>query len=171
MIYFTADRHFGHEATCQGLSSWGTRPFSSAQLMDRILISKYRQIIKDEDTVYDIGDLTLAGVQHKSYVERIVSQLPGRKIFVMGNHDKHNPFTYIELGYESVHTSLEVEEFVLAHDPATSIMDVNRIWLCGHVHTLFLKRKNVINVGVDQWNFFPVSIDEIRRLRDEDNRE
>ena len=162
-IWLTSDRHFGHENTCRGFSSWGTRPFASAQLMDRILISNYRQVVKNEDTVYDLGDLTLAGVQHRSYVERILSQLPGRKIFIIGNHDKHNPFTYIELGYESVHTSLEVEEFILIHDPAASIMALDKTWLCGHIHTLFLQQRNCYNVGVDVHNFYPVSIDKIRK--------
>ncbi len=161
--FFTADRHFGHESTCKGLSSWGTRPFASAQLMDRILIANYRQVVKDEDTVYDLGDLTLAGVQHKSYVERILSQLPGRKIFIMGNHDKHQAFVYIELGFESVHTSLEVEEFILIHDPAASIMCPDRMCLTGHVHTLYLRLKNCYNVGVDVHNFRPVSIEEVRK--------
>ena len=88
-----------------------------------------------------------------------------RKILILGNHDSLKPFTYIDLGFESVHTSLELsyngKDYVLVHDPAASCIDRNRIFLCGHVHDLFKIQRNVINVGVDVWNFFPVSMEQI----------
>lgn len=39
-----------------------------------------------------------------------------------------------------------------------------RILLCGHVHNHWKVQKNMINVGVDVWDFTPVSLDEIRQM-------
>ncbi len=133
-------------------------------LTDTTRIRNYKKVVAPEDTVYIVGDLTLAGEQHQGYVLHLVNQLHGRKIFIFGNHDKLNPFTYIELGFESAHTSLDTGKYILCHDPATSIVLPNRRWLCGHVHILFKKLKNVVNVGVDQWGYFPVNEVEIDKL-------
>ena len=47
------------------------------------------------------------------------------------------------------------------HDPAVANVKRDKLWLAGHVHTLFKHAGNVINVGVDQWNYMPVNIEEI----------
>ena len=61
------------------------------------------------------------------------------------------------------HTSLEVEGFILNHDPATCCIDKERIWLCGRIHDLFIHQRNVLNVGVDVWDYTPVGIETIRK--------
>lgn len=165
MIYFTADQHYSHANAID----YCNRPFVAVDKMNQALISRYRQVVRDEDTVYFLGDLTLWGTQHRSMVERIVEQLPGTKILILGNHDKLYPFTYVDLGFQSVHTALDIGEFILVHDPVNCLALKNRRWLCGHVHTLFKMNRtgNVLNVGVDQWEFFPVSLEEVRREFDE----
>jgi len=47
-----------------------------------------------------------------------------------------------------------------AHRP----IDDGTLNICGHVHTLFLKKGNNINVGVDVWDFYPVSLETIYRF-------
>ncbi len=142
---------------------YANRPFSRVGKMNYGIISNYRKVIKDTDLVYILGDVTIVGPQHRASIEHFLSQLPGTKILILGNHDKFDPFTYVDMGFQSVHTSLDIGEFILVHDPAVSMVNVNRNWLCGHIHTLFKRRKNVLNVGVDQWGFFPVSIEEVRK--------
>jgi calcineurin-like phosphoesterase family protein len=161
MNWYTADLHFGHDMIIE----YCRRPYQNAKKMEIDMVRKYRKVVDpDKDTVYIIGDLTLAGIQHQGYVQHIITQLPGRKIFIMGNHDKLNPFIYVELGIQSVHTSLDTGKYILHHDPAAAIMAPNRKWLCGHVHTIFKKIRNIVNVGVDQHGFFPVNEEEIDKL-------
>jgi len=94
----------------------------------------------------------------------MVIKMNGEKHLVLGNHDVFKTFSYItDLGFTSAHTSLEVEEFILNHDPATCFIDKERIWLCGHIHDLFIHQRNVLNVGVDVWDYTPVSIETIRK--------
>lgn len=165
MIWFTADQHFMHE----NIIEYCNRPFHRIGKMNNTIIANYRKCVSPEDTCYFLGDLTILGPQHKHAVEHIVMQLPGRKILILGNHDKFNPFVYMDIGFESVHTTLEVEEFILVHDPALSVVRDDKRWLCGHVHTVFRmgKKGDLLNIGVDQWGFFPVSIDEVRRTFEE----
>lgn len=129
------------------------------------MISRYRSVVKEEDTIYFLGDLSIKSPQHRAHLDWILEQLPGTKIFILGNHDKFSPFTYVDAGFQSVHTSLDIGEFILIHDPVACLVVKNRKWLCGHIHGLFKMNRNgnVLNVGVDQWEFFPVSIDEVRK--------
>jgi calcineurin-like phosphoesterase family protein len=159
MIYFTGDQHFSHE----NIIDYCHRPFNRVGQMNQELIRRYRQVVNPEDTVYFLGDLTIVGPNHKMHIAHIVDQLPGTKILILGNHDKLNPFTYVDIGFQSVHTYISVEEFHLIHDPAISNVNHEFKWLCGHIHILFKKIRNVLNVGVDVWNFFPINITEVRR--------
>lgn len=161
MNWYWADPHFGHDE----IIVYCRRPYINSKRMEIDLVRKYRSVVDPEkDTVYIVGDLTLAGPQHQGYVLHIINQLPGRKIFVMGNHDKLNPFAYVDLGMESVHTAYDTGKYILHHDPAAAIMLPNRKWLCGHVHIIFKKIRNIVNVGVDQWGYFPVNEEEIDKL-------
>jgi calcineurin-like phosphoesterase family protein len=161
MIYFTADWHIGHTNIIQ----YCNRPFTNTDKMKHFIISNYIKTVQPEDTVYFLGDMTLVGPANKYYLITITQQLPGIKHLILGNHDKLDPFDYEEAGFQTIHTALDIGEFVLVHDPVKCLTAKDRRWLCGHVHTLFkMNRQNsVLNIGVDQWGFFPVSIDEVRR--------
>ena len=88
----------------------------------------------------------------------------------MGNHDSLKPFTYINAGFTSVHTSLELtyndNQYILVHDPAPATIQKynNYRWLCGHIHLIFKKYKNILNVGVDVHDFKPINMDEVERI-------
>jgi calcineurin-like phosphoesterase family protein len=49
------------------------------------------------------------------------------------------------------------------HD-ASKPEDTGIVNICGHVHQAWLKRGNNINVGVDVWDFTPVSLDAVLNL-------
>ena len=164
-IWFTADQHFGHE----NIIEYCNRPFPRLGKMEQAIIGNYRKVVAPEDTVYILGDLTIKGPQHRGHLEYILEQLPGNKHLILGNHDKFDPFVYVELGVLTVHTALDIGDYILIHDPVLCHAVNNRKWLCGHVHTLFKMNThgNVLNVGVDQWCFFPVNIDYVNMMFDE----
>ncbi len=160
MQYFTADWHLGHE----NIIEYCQRPFRSVRQMDATIVARYNSIVTDQDEVYFLGDLSM--MKDKFWLERIVKRLMGQKHLILGNHDKLDPFEYVEIGFRTVHTALDIGEFILVHDPVAAIVARERKWLCGHVHGLFKsvgRVGNILNVGVDVWNFNPVSIEEIRR--------
>jgi len=156
MIWFTSDQHFNHENIIELCS----RPFDKLETMNKTIIRNYNELVGKNDRVYFIGDIFWGN--HENELRKILERLNGEKCLILGNHDKLNPFLYEELGFKQVATSLKVEEFVLVHDPAKSIVDRNIPFICGHVHELFKVQKNVLNVSVDAWDFKPVSIEEAR---------
>jgi len=160
MIWFTSDQHFYHDRIIE----YCKRPFKDSIEMNNEIIKRYNSVVKDEDIVYHIGDFTLLDKEDNyRKISRIVSQLKGIKYLILGNHDDFRPFTCVKMGFVSVHTSLEKEGYVMVHDPAASCIDRNKTFLCGHIHELFKIQKNVYNVGVDVQNFYPVSIEQIKK--------
>jgi calcineurin-like phosphoesterase family protein len=173
MIYFTSDPHFSHE----NILKYCNRPFRDSKEMDYVLL-KNLSIIQPEDTLYCLGDFSMRGEDHYKWFAGTLARIAGRKILILGNHDRLKPFSYVELGFESVHTSLTVDKYFLAHDPALlAAMPPEYTMLCGHVHGLFKSQKDdqgrlAINVGVDVWDYKPVSLQEIEVFsKEEANKE
>ena len=53
MNLYTSDLHFGHENVIR----FDDRPFSDIEEMDRTLIEMWNARVRDEDTVYIVGDV------------------------------------------------------------------------------------------------------------------
>ncbi len=162
--YFTADEHYGHDEIIIHCN----RPYENTQRMVRDIIKRHNEVVKDGDTVYHIGDFSMAGPDRVTYVEHLVKRLNGLHVLILGNHDRVAPFNYVDVGFRSVHTALELtidgHYVVLAHDPSIwNVLPNDRIFLCGHVHNLFrsMPEKRVINVGVDVWNFTPITFAQV----------
>lgn len=133
--------------------------------MDKDLIYKYNEVVANNDTVYFLGDVSL---KKRDTVESVMSKLKGDKHLILGNHDLLKPFTYVELGFSTVHTYLEITcdgiHLCLTHDPAISQINRAKTFLCGHIHDLFTIHRNCINVGVDVWGYRPVSFTQIKEI-------
>jgi len=156
MIYFTADWHLDHK----NIIKYCKRPFHNCEEMEQRILDTYRDSINENDIVYFLGDIFWNTKLNK--MKSILDSLPGTKHLIKGNHDKAPIRRYLEAGFVSVHKTRVVSSFefkyscVLVHDPALSQMDRNQKYLCGHIHDLFVVKKNVLNVGVDVWNYYPV---------------
>jgi calcineurin-like phosphoesterase family protein len=140
--------------------------------MDKIIIRNYNELVAPEDDVYITGDFSIKTQQHKGYLEGICRKLNGRKHLIGGNHDVDRFLFYAGdrgIGFFAFHYPIHiVDEFVLCHDPSLSQADRTRPFIGGHIHDLFLKQKNFLNVGVDMWDFKPVSIDQVRECFKDD---
>jgi len=160
MIYFTADLHLNHE----NIIKYCNRPFRDIEHHNKSLVNNWNQRVKDNDTVYHLGDFCFNNKSIKS--SDWEKQLNGKIIHIKGNHDKNNHTKTIlkkiilEFGNKSI---------LARHEPVEHIECYYDMVLCGHVHEKWKYRwvfNNfifipVINVGVDQWNFMPVRLDEI----------
>jgi len=166
-IFFTADEHYGHDEVI----TYCNRPYRNNQIMTRSIIKRHNSVVKEGDMVYHIGDFAFAGPDRISYVQHLLKRLNGTHILILGNHDNIAPLRLVDAGFRSVHTSLELiiedKAIVMAHDPSIwNAVPVGPIFVCGHIHNLFkiIKDKNVVNVGVDVWDFYPISLTEIIKV-------
>ena len=152
------------------------------------MISQWNNVVKVDDTVYHLGDLFML-YPSCSGIERaleIIEQLNGTIIIIPGNHDidlmeKLNKkellptsWSIIDEGNEAPGERLgtfeiDFDAFVswCSHKPLELYPDFI-VGLHAHTHskhkTNMSLGKTVIHVGVDAWDFTPVSIEQIIKL-------
>ena len=159
--FVTSDLHLFHDVILT------YRKYKSHNKHNEDLIFKWNQTVSKHDRVFILGDLTLKKGDNRSIIENVLNRLNGTKILILGNHDEFKPFTYIDMGFQSVHTSLMYrDDILMIHDPAVSTFVPNLTVLCGHVHELFTREKNCINVGLDVRFMQPVLIDALLLEKD-----
>lgn len=193
MDYFTADLHFNHNNIIKycgrgaykdqnSFRSGTERLFNDVTEMNEHLIKTWNEIVKDNDRVYVLGDVAFGS---KSEAITLCNRLKGRKTLIYGNHDlKYSKSFWHDAGFDLVHklgygAVAEYQEFYLAHYPYRKALmqhdtreylrdhapvEQDKVLLHGHVHTQWIIKDNMINVGVDVWNYRPVSITEIRGI-------
>jgi calcineurin-like phosphoesterase family protein len=156
-IWFTADTHFGHARIIE----LARRPFASVEAMDEAMIAHWNERVAAGDLIYHLGDFALK--DHNLYLPR----LAGQKRLIRGNHD-HSRRIKAAVGWQTVDTMLTVEvegiPIVLCHYGL-------RVWnkshhgalhFYGHSHGSLAGDSQSIDVGVDCWDFRPVSVAEIK---------
>lgn len=137
--------------------------------MNDSLVDNWNSIVSPEDVVYHLGDFCF---KRENTFQRFTEKLNGTIVHIQGNHDYNN-------GVKTYITKAVMEfggKVVLAqHHPPSMPSEVPE-WcdfvLCGHVHQywkhMFLNGCDVpiINVGVDVWDYKPVSTESILKLYD-----
>lgn len=168
MIWFTSDWHLHHF----NIIKYCNRPFFTTAEMNEKIKLNFLEKVKEGDTVYYLGDLSFKkGDWFKRYCLNYFPYVPAEMIFLYGNHDKMKPDEYMEIGFKEVTKdpiSLYVNgtTLLLTHEPA-EIDDTDIVNIHGHVHdkwkTTFLSGKKTlgVNVSVEVWDYYPVSIDDI----------
>jgi calcineurin-like phosphoesterase family protein len=180
--FFTADLHFGH----QKIIDYCDRPFHDADHMDQMLVEFWNETVSPKDTVWVLGDVSMVP---KCIAP--VKELNGTKHLIAGNHDSVHPMHrryhrymtyYSDMGFTSISPfarhRLDGREMMLSHFPYAGdhkgvdryrdyrLKDNKRPLLCGHVHDLWQYSTSpvgtpMLNVGVDVWNYRPVSADQV----------
>ena len=154
--WFTADQHFGHA----NIIKYCERPFPSVHEMDRTMIQRWNERVRTEDTVYHVGDFSFQN--QGNYIHR----LNGTKHLIRGNHD-HKRMQ--KNGWASVNDLLFVTvsgtDIVLCHYGMRVWHKSHRgaLHLYGHSHGKLPGTSASLDVGVDCWDFFPVSLEEIKK--------
>lgn len=94
-VFFTSDLHFGHG----GVIEYCNRPFHSIAEMNEGLISNWNSVVKEDDLVWVLGDLSF---MRFGDFEPLANRLHGRKILIRGNHDKYSKAQYLKIGFLEV---------------------------------------------------------------------
>lgn len=185
-VWFTSDPHYWHA----NVIVYCGRPHRSVEEMNEDLIRRWNAVVRPDDTVYCLGDFSLA----RRPVETISPRLMGRKLLVPGNHDWCHPANkkargprmetqlefYRSCGWEvlPIQTELDIPGVAvvnLCHMPYFEddsdmrygqfrLRDDGRWLLCGHVHEKWRQRGRMINCGVDVWDYQPVPLETISKL-------
>lgn len=156
--------------------------------LDTFLIDRWNEVVGPDDEVWLLGDACMGRLDRT--IESL-RRLLGRIILVPGNHDRvwagdHRRVQwwdrYLGAGVDEIvdgTTSLELADGTVVdadHFPYEGDsraedryvdwrpLDRGRVLLHGHVHSSWCTNGRMINVGVDVWDFAPISEQRIIEL-------
>lgn len=169
--YVISDTHFGHE----NIIHYCGRPFTNTTQMDETLIANWNDVVRPEDHIYHLGDVTMwrGGRQVEERFIRLIRRLNGHKRLIMGNHD-HLPIrAYVEAGFEKIRGAGQWygNGLLFSHYPVHPHDLGFRVKanVHGHIHEKPAPPavhtdggiKRYINVSVEAVNYRPVEIDSL----------
>jgi calcineurin-like phosphoesterase family protein len=162
--FFTSDTHFQHP----NIIKYSKRPFADIQEMDEEIIRRWNDVVSPEDTVWHLGDFAMGDQKN---VRSIRQRLNGKINLCWGNHDRRE---LIEKQH-CFESTQDVAFFKLGGDFVFLSHYGHRVWngshkgtihLYGHSHNSLPPVHRSIDVGVDVFDFRPVTLDQIKARLD-----
>lgn len=144
MEYFISDLHFNHD----NILKFERVEFKTIEEHNEFIIASINKVVTKFDTLYILGDLG-------DNLE-LIKRINGRKILVMGNHDKGAKANYEEY-FDEVYTTPVYfsRRVVLSHIPIPVTKGTLNVH--GHLHGSFLNSSNHLNVSAMLVNYRPIS--------------
>ena len=174
-IWWTADLHLNHVNIIEAsYCPERLKLFGNLEKMNQELILRWNARVKDGDTVVLVGDAVMGRVFE---AEALLQQLNGDIILVEGNHDRSPKVRrrMLESRVLEVHRRIEFEvdaigKILVQHHPAKELCSDYSLFICGHIHQHWRISGNMVNVGVDVWDYVPVTLKEIFEAIKKHNR-
>ncbi len=158
--WFTADTHFGHA----GALSLYRRPFPTIAAMNAAMVERWNQTVGPDDEVWHLGDFALRTTP--SAAADLLRALNGRKHLVTGNNDSREIIALPEWSSVQPYSEITVDahRLVLCHYAFRTWngMAKGALNLHGHSHGRLKPLPKQTDVGVDCWDFRPVTVQQMR---------
>lgn len=167
-VFFTSDTHYGHT----NILKYSKRPFDDIEEMREAFIENWNSVVRPGDLVYHLGDFAFTTPEEAANIAR---RLNGQKYLVFGNHDKR---LRREVGFlnqwiwfkDFAEIKVSDQKIVLCHYPMLTWNQSHRgSWnLHGHCHGSLPPDNHArrVDVGVDCWNYYPVSFEALKPVMD-----
>ncbi|MGO4572209.1 metallophosphoesterase family protein [Microvirga sp. 2TAF3] len=158
-VFFTSDTHFGDPRVLR----IDKRPFKSIPEHDEALITRWNDAVSPKDEVWHLGDFALH--VNPQRIDELLGRLNGRKHLITGNND--GPETLSAKHWASVQAYAELfidgHALVLCHYAFRTWKNMSRGWidLHGHSHGKLKPQTRQFDVGVDAWDYRPVTLETI----------
>jgi calcineurin-like phosphoesterase family protein len=172
--FFISDTHFFHK----NVIKYSNRPFDHVDQMNATLIKNINQVVGENDELYILGDFIFGNVQK---AVGVLSQIKCQNIhYIFGNHDETMESEEVKRFFKSMQDYKEIripdksceqgyQMICLFHYP---ILEWNRghrgAWMLhGHCHGNLkypesLKKCRITDIGVDCWDYYPVSYEQLK---------
>ena len=161
--FFTSDSHFGDAPRLRV----DKRPFSSIAEMDETIVERWNELVGADDEVWHLGDFAFGPPAQR--IAGLLAVLKGRKHLIIGNND--GPDTIKQPAWASVQhyaeLTVEGKRLVLCHYPfrTWNRMGQGVVNFHGHSHGRLKPAPRQYDVGVDVWDFRPVTLATILGTR------
>jgi calcineurin-like phosphoesterase family protein len=130
--------------------------------MNEVLVKNWNNTVSKDDIVYHLGDVAFGDNKN---VKNFVQRLQGRKMLILGNHDRYKPTEYMNMGFEwaSRFPIIFNGFYILSHEPIFLEANSPMANLYGHLHQNNYQSPNLnyYNCCVEQHDYKPVDFDEI----------
>lgn len=157
MYWFTADEHYGHKKIIE----YCNRPFKSVEEMDETLINNHNSIVKNDDITIHAGDFTLLKNRRLIY-EKYINRLNGKHAFLRGSHDYWMKKDSITRWEKKIgHYYFVVDHYAML---TWARSHYNSFQLFGHSHGRLTTSAKQHDIGVDNNNFYPLSVLDIIKI-------
>ena len=153
------------------------RPFDTWEEADEVMIERWNEVVKPEDKVYHLGDVTF----NKNRGDIILPRLNGTKVLIRGNHDTFKPNWYLKY-FKDIRGCYNLSvnghySYLLTHIPVHPDSKGRFIRnLHGHIHGNIVTTRikdNSIEIA-DKWyrnccvdyvpnNYTPISFEDIEK--------
>ena len=161
--FFTGDTHFGDRRALR----FDKRPFADLVEHDEELVRRWNETVAPGDVVWHLGDFALRPRPER--IAALLGRLNGEKHLIVGNND--GLATLAAPGWASLQHYAELtvdgRPVVLCHYPLRTWNGIGKgaIDLHGHSHGRLAPLTRQYDVGVDLWDFRPVTLATILARR------
>ena len=132
---YISDLHLMHSNAIK----FDNRPFSSVEEMDETIVNNWNNKVKDDDTVYILGDFCMS--KNRDDWINFLSQMNGNKILIKGNHDRIADDGNIRKYLNGVYNFHEIKDsgyrVIMCHYPIPfhrSAYNPDMYMFYGHIH-------------------------------------
>jgi calcineurin-like phosphoesterase family protein len=142
--------------------------------MNQFMYDNWKSIITPDSYIFMLGDFVCGTKRYdldkNEAAQQLYDVLPGRKIFILGNHDnnmvKGTNIPAIEGPIEVIYKNKRI---LLNHEPIYESFEQDLL-VHGHVHDAkrFHYESNKFNVSCEAINYMPILIDDILEKFDND---
>ena len=169
-IWLISDTHFFHENILKftdkdGELIRGAR-FEDVEEMNEVMADNWNKTVKPGDIVYHLGDVFIGP---KDEFKKFWKRLNGAKRLIVGNHDDIKWIAQNEL-FQKITMWRQFPEFglLLSHVPLDPSgvynyrLDEPMLNVHGHIHQNPSPTEHHRNVSVEQIDYTPINIEELR---------
>jgi len=151
--------------------------FTTCEEGDKYIASRWRDMVKPEDHVWCLGDITMERGKHRSQeFIAFMRSLPGHKRLILGNHDHLDAAIYTEAGFQKIRGSNLIDGVLCTHYPVHRDSITFRATgnAHGHIHQNDSPPGPYYNCSVERTDYEPIPIEvvqkKLRKLKDTETR-
>ena len=162
--YFISDTHFNHKNIIKYTNRSDIFNENDVETMNKTMINRWNEIVKNNDIVYFLGDFGLGG---ESMFQQFLPQLNGKIRIILGNHDpKKDQEWYLDLGFDRVYDHPIIIEgfYILSHRPIPYMTDkMPYVNIHGHTHNESYDNPQRFNVSWEILDGYPIDFEDIKK--------
>lgn len=156
-VWFLSDTHLDHA----NITKFRVN-FKSVEEHNAVIKENYHKFVTKRDLVFFLGDICFS----REALNDMGSWVGAKKVLICGNHDLERGITMTDLcnTYDAVYSLYKYKNMWLSHAPIHPNELRGKMNLHGHVHFATLDDDRYFNCCLENTNYAPISLDEIRKI-------